>query len=428
MTVRGAPMSSTLSLGHCRLHLRPQPHLHRAALTVALRGGPRVEGPREEGLTHFLEHMLFRGAGPWRDARELLGACEELGEDPEAWTGDDALVVSLLVDPDRAGEALGLLGQLLSAPRYADLERERAVIMEERLERVDARGDPSDLDDLTRAAAFAGHPLARSIVGSLPALRRVQRAHLERWRRRLVQSGNLVVVAAGAFDPRALRAAAGAWRAVPAGPALPATPLGLPPARSAWSAQDGSAQVELRFCLPGPGVAHPRYPELVALADVLDGGPTARVPTALVDAGLCYHARADLTAFPELSLLELELAVEREKLPRAVKAALEVLASPGRGVTREELARAALRRAHRARGTKDDALELAEWTAHRLVWGLPADLERERARVDAVDPAGVSALARAVCRPERLVAVMLGAPGATQRRAARRALREWSPA
>lgn len=417
-----------LTLGRCALHLRPLPHLHRAALVVAVRGGPRVEGPREEGLTHFLEHMLFRGAGPWPDGRALLGACEELGEDPDAWTSDDTLAVSLRGDPARAGEALELLGTLLTAPRWADMERERSVILEERLERVDERGQATDLDDLARQAAFPGHALSRSILGSLPALRRARRSDLERWRRRLVRAGNLVVVAAGAFDPRALRRAGRTWARVPAGPALRGPSLPLPVARSAFRRLEGTAQVELRFALPGPGLSHPSYPALCALVDLLDGGPTARVPTALVDAGLCYHARADLVSFAELSLLELELAVARDKVGEAVEAALAVLGGPTREVERGELARAATRRAHRARGLQDDALELAEWTARRLLFGLPSDPARERARVDAVGPGEVVALARAVCRPERLVAVMLGAPSMTQRRAARGALRAWRPA
>src|SRR5690606_499876 len=133
----------------------------------------------------------------------------------------------------------------------------------------------------------------------------------------------------------------------------------------------------------------------------------------------------ELVPFPDLSLLELELAVARDKLEEAVRTALGLLAGAARGIDQQELERARRRRAMHHLSLQDDPLGLAEWVARRELLGLPSDEVAEVALVDAVGPAEVAALARAVCRPERLVAVMVGQPSRAQRRAARRALAAW---
>lgn len=407
----------------------PLPHLHGVAVVAALRGGPRYEGPDEGGLTHFMEHAVFLGAGERPTSRELLEAFEDAcGDEPEAFTTDDMLVVALEADPDRLGEAVALLGDVLLAPRYHDIDREREVILEERLERVDEDGRPTDLDDAARALTFCGQPLARSILGTEAGIRGFGRDDLEDLRGRIVRDENVVVVAAGPVDDAALARAAAPLGAVPAGPAL--TDGGLAVAagpRTEFVDLSGSTQVDLRLSFVGPGQADPRYPALTVLHDLLDGGPTGRIPQTLVDSGLAYAASAELVPFPELSLLVVDVAVGRDKLLEAVEQALAVAADLGRFVEDEELERAARRRRHRARRRRDDALDAAEWAARRLLRGLPADHAAEDARADDVDAAGAATLARDVLRPEALTAVALGAPRRRRRQEARRLIESWRP-
>ncbi|MCO5165992.1 MAG: insulinase family protein [Planctomycetes bacterium] len=402
------------------------PHVHRAAVVVLLRGGPRHEGPREGGLTHLLEHMLFRGAGPHATARDLLAAFEDLGEEPDAYTCDDALGLAVEVDPARVDAAVRLLGHVLLRPRYRDLERERAVVLEERLGLVDEDGRPTDPDDVARAVAFPGHGLARPVVGEERDILRFGRRDLERLRGRLVRRGNAAVVVAGPLpEARATRAARRLLAALPAGPALEGEPLPPPRGpRTGWQPASGSPQTDLRLTFRGPGLRDPRAPALGVLADVLDGGAVSRLPLRLVDAGLAYDAWADVVAFPDISLLEVQVTLAHDKLPRAAAETLRLLSGLAR-VVPDEVRRAAERRRHAARRWRDDPREQAEWHARRLLFDLPADREAEEARADAVRARDVAALAREVVRPERLSAVLVGAPPARARRAARQALERW---
>lgn len=411
-----------------RLHVARMPNVHVAAVALMVRGGPRFEGPAEGGLTHALEHMLFRGAGRHATAPALLEAFERTGDEPDAYTTDDALAVVLDVDPRRLEDALGLLRDLLLRPRYRDLERERAVILEERMGLVDARDVPTDMDDVARAVTFAGHPLARPVIGTARQVRRFDRRALEGLRRRLVRRGNVALAIAGPVDAaRARRAGERLLRALPAGPGLEPAPL-PPPAgpRTALIRTRGGSQVDLRLGFRAPGPREPAAAALAALADVLDGGSTGRVARRLVDQGLCYEAWAEPTAWADGALLELHVTLDPRNVGEAVARALALLDDlRRRGPTAAELELARVRRGHRARRAADDPRDRAERLARRLLLDLPLDLDAERARVDAVEPADVAALARDLFRPGRLTACMLGAPTPAARRAAREALAAW---
>lgn len=402
--------------------LVPLPHLHTASIAVAVRGGPRFEAAGEGGLTHLLEHVLFRGAGAYPDVRALLGAFEELGEEPEAYTEEDALVLAASVDPGRVGDASRLLATVLLEPHLCDLEAERAVVLEERLERVDEDGRDCDPDDLLMALAFGAHPLGRPVLGLEREVRAHRREDLARWRERLVRRPNLAVALAGPIEVREVEGLLAPFEAIPAGPALE---LGAPP-----PPQDGprvslhrltGSQVDVRIAFRGPGEAAPEHAALRLLADVLDGGATARVPQ-LVDAGLAYQAHAEVAAFPDVSLLQLGVTVAPAKTAGALEALFDLARGVAEAPLADELARARARRARRARAERDDARGLADDAARRLAWGLPSR-EAARAAEEAADEAAVLALARELVRPARASVLVLGELTRGQAAAVRRALR-----
>jgi predicted Zn-dependent peptidase len=411
-----------------RLRVVPLPHVHQAAVAVMLRGGPRFEGPDEGGRTHALEHLLFRGSGPRATAREVLAAFEVVGEDPDAYTTDDALAVVLEVDPARLERAFELVGDLLTRPRYRDLERERDIIIEERLGSVTESGGFADMDDLAHAVAFAGHPLGRTVLGTDDEVEGFGKADLERLRRRLAVRDNVAVGVAGPVSAaRVRRAAARLERRLAAGPAVPLDPLPAPRGpRTAYAHLPGSTQTDVRLCFRGPGPREAGHAALQVLVDLLDGGPSARIPAGLVDTGLCYEAWAELVTWPDASLLELQVTLAHAKVDAAVKRVLALLDDlRRRGPSKAELATVALRRAHRARRAADDPRWHAERAARRLLFDLTDDPDADRAAMDAVRPADVQAIARLVLRPEQLTACMLGAPSKRVRAAARRTLARW---
>lgn len=406
------------------LRTLPLPHLHTVAVAFAARGGPRYEGEHQRAQTHFLEHMIFRGAGDL-STRELIAAFEALGGAPDACTSEDSLLIELAVDPDGLERALALLAQVLLQPRFEDIEAERSIILEERLEHMTPDGG-LDLDDLERSLAFQGHPLSRSIIGRKRDIERCTTADLATWRDSLVRSAGCTLVVAGPVDAARVEQAAAPLSELPASAPLQDSG-GVPPQvgrRISFQPDDG-VQAQVRLSFRAPGEADPRFGQLRAMVDVLDGGPTSRLPIEIVDAGLAYDARAELFALPDVSLVELDVAVGNRKLPEAIQRLLDLASGVTQGVHAAELERGRMRRRHLRRALRDDALAQAAWTARRLLIGLHDDHEQTLAAQDAAAPSEIADLAREVFVPEGLTAVVLGDPSKATRRKAKKILEEW---
>src|SRR6476469_8336788 len=140
------------------------PHLHTASVCLYVRAGSRYETSETNGLSHFVEHMLFRGSGSYPASYALNLAIEELGGTLYAETGRDYSLYQIPLHPRHIARGLEILGDLFSTPAFRDIDRERQIILEEILEDLDDRGRNVNLDDLSRAVAWDKHPLGYTIT------------------------------------------------------------------------------------------------------------------------------------------------------------------------------------------------------------------------------------------------------------------------
>ena len=143
---RGEAVTRARFANGLRVVVAPQPHLHRAVATIFLRVGSRFERRELNGLSHFLEHMVFRGTGTFPDAHAQALAFERLGATLYAATHVDHGLMSVTVPPQNLARVLPLLAEVACAPRFADIEVERGIVREEILEDLDEDGHLVDAD------------------------------------------------------------------------------------------------------------------------------------------------------------------------------------------------------------------------------------------------------------------------------------------
>src|SRR6516165_6455240 len=117
--------------------LVPMPGVHRAVASLYLRVGSRFEGVEDNGVSHFLEHMVFRGTPSMASAHDQALAFERVGATLYAATHVDHGVMSVSVPPRNLERILGLLAEVTVAPRFSDIEVERGIVREEILEDLD---------------------------------------------------------------------------------------------------------------------------------------------------------------------------------------------------------------------------------------------------------------------------------------------------
>jgi predicted Zn-dependent peptidase len=190
--------SSELASG-LRVVTDAMPELETASLGVFVAAGSRNEREEEQGLSHLLEHMAFKGTRR-RDARAIAEAIESAGGDLNAATGVENTAFYARVLREDCGLALDVLADILTESLFdpAELEREKDVILQEIAALQDT---PDDLVmDLFNAAAFPGQPIGRAILGTPETVASFDRDALQAYLRRHYGPRALVVAAAGAVE------------------------------------------------------------------------------------------------------------------------------------------------------------------------------------------------------------------------------------
>src|SRR5690349_10464206 len=134
-------------------------------ILVAFDAGARTERPEENGMAHFLEHLVFKGGEKYRTYRDVNDAATGIGAVLNAYTSHDLVAFHITARAERAAEAADLLTDFVGRPRIdgEELNRERGVVVQEIAR---ANDQPSDMaEHLIDEAAFGNHPLGRPVLG-----------------------------------------------------------------------------------------------------------------------------------------------------------------------------------------------------------------------------------------------------------------------
>lgn len=416
---------STLANG-ARVVVVPQPALHRVALGVHVAVGSRYETRDTNGISHFLEHMLYRGTDRHPTAHALNLAFERLGGTLYAATHADHTYFAISTGSARAEEALALLGEALRAPLLSAIDVERRIVREEILEDLDEDGRQVDVDNVARALAFGDHPLGWTITGPLEAVDRWDVTALRSHLARHYVGENLVITAAGPIDPADVHAFADrAFGALPRG--ARARPLPFEASQRSLRRKhvpSPGSQSDLRLSFVTPGEKSPLAPAIELMLRVLDDGMSTRLYHRLVDeGGLVYDCEASWEPFEECGALDFGAEVQHPRIAEVVDACVELARElAAGGATDEELDKARERHRFGVESMLDDADAIAEAAGGAVFFERPRSPAGWAARFDGLDRDAIAAAAREVFRADRANLVTVGTMPTTVREPLRKAL------
>lgn len=402
------------------------PHLHSASINLFARVGSRHEMPEQNGLSHFLEHMFFRGCEGYDDSTALNRAMEDLGGTLDGFTMRDSTSYLATVHPDFITEASKIFGAMFRGPTFRDLDIERSIVLEEMLDVIDDRGRVIDLDILAHKEAFAGNPLAQSIDGTRKNVKSFRADDLVEHRKRYYGAKNLVLCYAGAIDAnecfetaaRELGALPGGRRAKEATPALPK----VAPHFSYLHTEDSQSRVRLTF--RAIASTHTDYPALLLLRRIVDGGLSARLQVELVEKrGIAYDVGAEVEAYSDCGIFDFEFAVAHKKLPYALEELAKVITSLRSGdITTEEVDRVRRRARISVELSLDSPFELAQWFGATQLYQAPKTPEDRLREFEAVSADDITEVARRYFVPPRLTITAVGGAEAVSVRLAKKAV------
>jgi predicted Zn-dependent peptidase len=402
---------ATLANG-LRVVVAPLPKLHRAHVALWARVGSRFETRADNGISHFLEHMIYRGTQRVPSAHAVNLAFERLGGSLYASTQVDHGIFSLSLPPESLDAASSLFGEVLSQPAFLDMDIERGIVMEEILEDVDDEGRQVDADNLSRALIYRDHPLGFTITGGEGHVRSFDEPILRRWHERHYTADNTVLSFSGAVGVEAaMRLARRDFGGLGRG----ARTTGEPPQHGQKKprlqiVENVSSQTELRVCLRAFSEVHPLRPALDVLMRLVDDGMSTRLYHRLCDArGLCYDVSAAYDGYEDDGVIDVAAGVQHMRAAQVTREILAMFEELAReGPSPEELETARRRIAWDARAMPDSAEETSAFFASGLLFDRLATPEEHVAQLVAVEAAQVREAARELARPERLNVVAVG--------------------
>jgi predicted Zn-dependent peptidase len=396
--------------GGLTLVLVRQPHLHRCSLSLFCAAGSRFETAADNGLSHFLEHMMFRGTERFPSSRQLNTAVERLGGSIGASTCPDTTEYTLELPRENLEAGIGLFVELVARPLFAELEIERNVIVEEIREDLDERDQPIDVDLLSRRRLWPGHPLGQPVTGDLANVLRFGDADVRRLFAERYVSGNEVVCLTGAFAEPLGDRLADALAGLRGGPRrTDSPPVTVAPGPTVHHAHKPGSQTHVRLAFPAPGLLDPRCTALELLLRVLDDGMSTRLHRRIFEErGLAYNVGADLESYPDCAAVNVGALVAHEKAPAVVEAILEVVAELREAVAPDELAKAQDRAIWSLEAFQDDPSAMSGWYGEQELFRRPATLEEEARAIGRVTLGDLEQVAREVFAGQQLHLTTVG--------------------
>ena len=247
------------------------PGVRSISLGVWVDVGSRCERADENGLSHFVEHLVFKGTKS-RNARQIASSLESLGGGLNAFTTREQTCYTARVLDEFLPDAIDVLADLTCRPTLTapNMNRERQVIIEEIRESMDTPAD--HIHDFFAETHWAGHPLGRPIMGPEEIIRTVTRARLSKFRERNYRTGSIVVAASGSVSHQRLVRLVREKFELPSGEAEPSQSQARPSQPQVAIKTEDTSQTQ--FCLGFPGLPYdqPDRSALVLLTSHLGGG------------------------------------------------------------------------------------------------------------------------------------------------------------
>jgi predicted Zn-dependent peptidase len=372
--------------------------------------GSRAERDDQAGLSHLLEHLLFKGGARY-GSLEIDQIFDAMGAELNAGTGKEMTSVHARVIDEHLPRAIDVIADMVFSPalRPADVDTERTVIAEEIAMYED---DPQEkVFDVLGGAVFGSHPLGRSIIGSAEVVAQTPVAQIAEFHRERYAPGNVVVSAAGAVDHNELVALV-AERA-PAEAAGGLVAISAPDAAPARARFEHKDTEQFHVCLGGPGIARTdeRRFALRVLDTIFGGASSSRLFQEVREQrGLAYAVYSFSSQYADAGQVGIYLGTRADGLEEALAVVGDELAKLlDDPASDDELARAK----EHLKGRVVLALESTGARMNRLGASILGEtpllsLDEVVERIESVTRDDLAALARELWAPERLAAAGIG--------------------
>lgn len=398
----------------------PRPEVESVGLGIWINAGGRYENRRVNGISHFLEHLLFKGTKT-RTSQAIKQGIEGVGGTLNAFTDEEFTCVWAKVQPKDFKGSLEVLSDMVLHSQLApkEIEKERQVVIEEIRMYKDL--PMQYVHDLLNTLLWPKHPLGMILSGTEASVKRIHRRDLLAFQQRFYNPSNICIAACGRVSHRELvEAAQRLWARVPPGRLQKCRPIRQQQRKPRLKVENKQTeQTHLSLGFRAFPRVHPQIHALNLLNIILGGNMSSRLfQKVREERGLCYEIGSQVKRYRDTGLFSISAGVEHKNLLRCLQVIVEEL----KRVRREPVQSKEFEQAKEFfRGqllfALEDTVEHMTWVGEcEMVLGQVQHVEKIVAQVEAIRRLDVTQAARSIVRPQRLSLAVIGpAVGAAPR-------------
>jgi predicted Zn-dependent peptidase len=300
------------------------PHVRSVAIGVWLKRGSRHETPSQTGISHFIEHMVFKGTRN-RSAEVIAAEVDSIGGHMDAFTAKEYASFHLKVLDEHLHLAVDILGDIVANPLFdpAEIVKEKKVIFEE-INMVEDTPDDLVMELLT-GAFWPNHPLGRPILGTKRSVSGFKRAQLASFFHDVYRPSNILISAAGHLDHKSVSALIHRHFGAHA-PGGAGKNGGPPRAASKIVTRSKKELEQVHLCLAAPGLrqSDPDRYGMYILNTVLGGSMSSRLfQNVREKRGLVYSISSGVTSYSDAGVLTVYAGTSLDSVNEVVRLTLE---------------------------------------------------------------------------------------------------------
>ncbi len=314
---------STLPNG-LRIITERMAHVRSVAVGIWMGTGSRHETPEENGLSHFIEHMVFKGTHT-RSAEEIARSVDSIGGNLDAFTAKELVSFNAKVIDQHLPKVFDILSDMVLNPLFQaqDIEKEKGVVLEEL--KMEADNPEYLVHEVFSSNFWRDHSLGKPILGTRETVRRFCREMIDGYYRKVYLPSNLIITAAGNLCHRDLLALAGErFASMPARGAVPDGTRPSTHARITLRNKRSLEQAHLCLGVPCYSLPHEKRYAAYVLSTLLGGGMSSRLFQNIREKhGLAYAVFSEINAYRDTGSLIVYAGTSIETASRVVELILD---------------------------------------------------------------------------------------------------------
>ncbi len=390
------------------------PAVRSVSMGLYIKVGSRYEETTEAGISHYIEHMLFKGCEAWPTALDIAKEIEGRGGYLNASTSHELTTYWIKIGARHWRQGLRLLANMVQKPllRSEEIELERGVIIDEIYMYRDV---PEDLvSQLSNQAMWGDNPLGREIAGEVETVKALTPQMLSDFHARAYRPAGAVLTIAGAIDVAEVQDALddyfGGWQTLGDAPTLKPAPDPVTQPRHRIATRP-SEQAHLQLAVPGLPRQHPDRYALSLLNTILGDGMTSRLWQRLrEERGLAYSIGSYVSMFSDSGVMGVYGGCDAKRLYETLVETMAVWSDLQQtAVPEQELQRFKEYIKGRMELSSEDSSAVAAWWGRQVANGVtPLTLDQVLQRLESVTPVEIQRMAQSIWHPQHLTLAYVG--------------------